>query len=283
MIAYLCIVKVCERYRVRTIQPLLVDGCSHLPLNAGACFDVMEEEIWKDIPGYEGRYQASSLGRIRSLNYHQTGKVGILVQRLNTNDYFFVLLYKNGAREFISVHRLVCAAFHKNPKGYPCVNHKDENHHNNRADNLEWCTHKYNCNYGTRKQRIYESIPKRPVAQFAMDGKHVATYDSIGLAARTSGAGTGSIWGCCVGRNDIAKGYFWLYADDSAISEKVRRLTDKHTRDHIIQINLKGEEVCRYRNANAASIKTGIEPSTILKCAKGRRKTAGGYEWRYAD
>ena len=116
----------------------------------------MNEE-WRDIPGYEGLYQVSNLGRVKSLEkidargWHRKEK--ILVQIDNMHGYYQLMLYKNKNKKKISVHRLVALAFIPNPNNYPCVNHKDENKHNNNADNLEWCTHKYNNNYGTTQER----------------------------------------------------------------------------------------------------------------------------------
>ena len=107
-------------------------------------------EIWKDILGYEGLYQVSNYGRVRSLKY---GKEKILKQQINTDGYLHIDLYKNKKRKNYNVHRLVTIAFLENPNNYPQVNHKDENKQNNHIDNLEWCDYKYNCNYGTRKNK----------------------------------------------------------------------------------------------------------------------------------
>ena len=117
----------------------------------------MNEE-WKDIKGYEGRYQVSNLGRVKSLNYNHTKKEKILKLKPNRKGYFEVFLYKNGERRAFKVHRLVALHFIPNPNNYPQVNHKDENKQSNCVDNLEWCTNKYNMNYGTRSKRASESM-----------------------------------------------------------------------------------------------------------------------------
>ena len=129
----------------------------------------MEEEIWKDIEGYEGSYQVSNLGRVRSLDriIHYLSCYGKPSQRLaegklirpgiSHDNYMSVALTFNGVSKSFSVHRLVASAFIPNPNNLPQVNHKDENPANNRADNLEWCTAKYNSNYGTRLQKLSES------------------------------------------------------------------------------------------------------------------------------
>ena len=114
-------------------------------------------EIWKDIEGYEGLYQVSNKGRIKSLNRidsrgHKVNEK-ILSSKPNNKGYLRVHLYKNGKRKPFSVHRLVAIAFIPNPNNLLEVNHKDENKENNTVDNLEWCDRKYNANYGGRNER----------------------------------------------------------------------------------------------------------------------------------
>ena len=112
----------------------------------------MKEE-WKDIKGYEGLYQISSFGRVKSLNYMHKSVSKYLSLAIMSSGYVYVLLYKEGKRKMYRVHRLVAEAFIPNPNNYKEVNHKDENKQNNRVDNLEWCTRNYNHNYGTLKER----------------------------------------------------------------------------------------------------------------------------------
>ena len=112
---------------------------------------------WKDIPGYEGLYQVSNLGEIKSLNYRNTGKEKIIKPRKNKGGYLRVVLCKNGKQKDFLVHRLVAIAFIPNHNNYNQVNHKDENPSNNNVNNLEWCTSKYNSNYGNRNKKLSES------------------------------------------------------------------------------------------------------------------------------
>ena len=132
-------------------------------------------EEWKSIPGYEGLYEVSSYGRVKSLEISYIKKNGImdhkpemiLSPKNNGTGYFTVCLYKNKTHKYYLIHRLVALTFISNPDNLPCVNHKDEDKTNNRVDNLEWCTEKYNSNYkGVLKRRsqrmkengIYEKI-----------------------------------------------------------------------------------------------------------------------------
>ena len=117
------------------------------------------KELWKDIEGYEGRYQVSSLGRIKSLrDNHGNYREKILDIKPNKCGYKEVRLSKNSKKKPYLVHRLVAIHFISNPNNYPQINHKDENKSNNCVSNLEWCTQKYNNNYGTHNKKISEKF-----------------------------------------------------------------------------------------------------------------------------
>lgn len=179
-------------------------------------------EEWRDIEGYEGLYQVSDQGRVKSLNYHMTGEERILKQsRVCKKKYWRVQLYKNGRGKFYPVHRLVAQAFMPNPDNLPEINHKDENPSNNRVENLEWCDRKYNCNYGTRNQRVaeakrgkYNTKVSKPVAQFTKSGNFIKEYPSTMEAYRQTGINFTNICYCCMGKNyrHTAGGYIWEYA-----------------------------------------------------------------------
>ena len=111
----------------------------------------MKEE-WKDIKGYEGKYQVSNLGRVYSFYKKDCLKPG------NSNGYFYIDLCKNGVSKSFRLHRLVALHFIPNPNNYKEVNHKDEDKTNNKVENLEWCTREYNLNYGTRNKRQSEKL-----------------------------------------------------------------------------------------------------------------------------
>ncbi len=149
-------------------------------------------EVWKDIEGYEGYYQVSNLGRVKSLrvkkySHKQKQPIDVFRERIlnpyfNTKKYLFVDLKKGGKRKTQQVHRLVAKAFIPNPDDLPQVNHKDENKQNNCANNLEWCTNQYNSTYGTNKQRMAEKMRKK-VLQISESGEVVNEWDSIGEAS----------------------------------------------------------------------------------------------------
>lgn len=117
------------------------------------------KEVWKNIPNYENLYQVSNFGNVRSLNHirkNGTNKYlqkGRILKPQKTSNYLFVRLSKNGESKQYLVHRLVAEVFILNEFNYKEVNHKDENKYNNNVSNLEWCSHKYNINYGSGNKR----------------------------------------------------------------------------------------------------------------------------------
>ena len=174
------------------------------------------EEIWKVMKGYEDYYEVSNLGEVRE-------KGGNILPKIiwGKTKYYFVRLKKPICRT-VSVHRLVALTFVEGYKKGLEVNHKDENHFNNRADNLEWCTHKYNCNYGTRIQRIKEK-QNMSVLQYTLEGKFIAEYASMHIAAESIKAEAGHICDCCLGNRKWAYGYFWRYKDEELYQQaKIR-------------------------------------------------------------
>ena len=189
-------------------------------------------EHWKSIKGYEGLYEVSDLGNVRSLPHSVSverrgvefsvpfrGKVLKPVYR--QHGYLGVMLYGKGGHKTrgfktFAVHRLVAEAFIPNPDNLPEVNHLDEDKQNNRADNLEWSTHIDNTRYGTAIQRrsakLVNGVKSRRVSQFTMDGTFVREYPSLAEAMR-NGYASGNIVKCIQGKYRHAYGYLWKYAD----------------------------------------------------------------------
>lgn len=173
-------------------------------------------EEWRRIRDFPD-YQVSNLGRVKSLSRdYKYGSHNDMI--LSTNDrrgYRGVVLYANGVRHHKAVHRLVAEAFIPNPDGLPCVNHKDENRTNNRADNLEWCSYEYNSRYGSARSKISKRV-SRKVEQYTKTGELIRVWESMTLASESVGISISSISYCCR--------YFPKY---SAGGFKWRKLTDE--------------------------------------------------------
>ena len=153
-------------------------------------------EIFKDIKGYEGIYQISNIGNVKSL---QSGKEKILVQQVDQKGYRTIKLYKDGSNKRFKVHRLVAEAFIPNPNHLPQVNHIDENKENNIIENLEWCTNQYNSTYSSGKR----------VIKCDKDGNILKVYNSRSEAALSENVNLGTITRRC---NRKESG--WYYEDN---------------------------------------------------------------------
>lgn len=189
---------------------------------------MIEKEIWKPIPVYNHKmtngtwkYEISNLGRVRIPAYTSKRNIyyseKILKHQRNQEGYNTVCLSNGyGKQKRLLVSRIVAAVFIKNPNHYDFVNHIDENKDNNRADNLEWCTRKYNNSYGTRNKRSAEKRAK-PVRQYTLDGKFVAEYSSMRECERKTGYLNAGISACCRRKEHYVTqyGYIWRFKGDS--------------------------------------------------------------------
>ncbi len=174
------------------------------------------DEIWKEIEGYDGRYQISNMGRVRSFAQDPVnGK--IKTGNKNFKGYLTIVLYdKNGNKTAYPVHRLVAMAFIENPLNLPQVNHKDEVKTNNRVENLEWCDNEYNSRYGTKIARVAEAnrcCPTTSLKVYSVDENGVVEYfDSIGEAERRTGSSHCNIVRALKRRRWHCGGREWYYA-----------------------------------------------------------------------
>ncbi len=166
----------------------------------------MIEEIWKDIPNYEGHYKISNLGRIKSIKYNKEKIISIL----NTGKYNHVMLYRNNINKNFTIHKLVAMTFIPNPNNYSEINHKDENTRNNCVDNLEWCNHTYNINYKNRTKKAKEKLSIK-VNQYDLNDNLIKTWDCMNDAIRFYK--NVHICDVCKGKRNVANGYKWSYYD----------------------------------------------------------------------
>lgn len=203
----------------------------------------LDGEIWKDIDGYEGHYRISNFGRVYSI------KSGILLKQKNKRGYLEVGLCKNGKHRYMQTHRLVALNFIPNPENLPNVNHKDENKQNNCVSNLEWCTVKYNINYGSRTERATQSnISSGHYKRLAEELKASGFFENRTRKLRESGK-----------YDEMSSNLRKL------LSKKIKCIDTGKIYDSMI----------------SASQELGVSQGSISKCCNGKRKSAGGYHFEY--
>lgn len=178
-------------------------------------------EEWRPVVGYDGYYEVSNLGRVRSVGkLDGAGKFRkgrIRKQKISRTGYMEITLSKDTALKTKKVHRIVAEAFIPNPQNLPFVNHKDESRTNNCVDNLEWITPWDNAHYGTAQERLKATMPQKiknlqkPVVQSDLSGNVVSKYESITEAEEKTGVNKSHIVKCCKGKLTHTGGYRWSY------------------------------------------------------------------------
>ena len=233
-------------------------------------------EIFKDIKGYEGKYQISNLGNVYSCN-----KRDLLIPDTNKDGYFRYHLYKDGKCKKCLAHRLVAEAFIPNPDNLECVNHIDENKTNNCVDNLEWCTKLYNNIYGSRIENINKKLYK-PVIGINITNGLIVKYNSIKEASEVLGIDKSSISACCKGKIKSIGGYTWFYEnpEDNKSNSKPKAKGSKRA---IVGVNSENGSIVEFNSIIDATRALGINNGSISKCLNKKTKIAGLYYWYYAD
>lgn len=166
-------------------------------------------EIWKDIPGYEGKYQVSNKGRVKSLNFNRTGKEAILKAK-NHVGYPRVILWKGGKRHEICVHRLVAEAFLPNPDNKQFVNHIDGDRRNNNVENLEWCTPQENAIHSVT---VLGNNPNKWSSTPVFCAETGEKFPSQVAAAKAFGATQGEIGRCARQNCHTVQGKHFFFAN----------------------------------------------------------------------
>lgn len=166
----------------------------------------MPEEEWRDILGFEGLYQVSSYGNVKTIK-----KDGVeMSQQENRNGYMTVHLRDKGVERRAMVHRLVAEAFIPNPNELRDVNHKNGDKSDNRLENLEWASHSDNMTHSFRE--LGKNV--RHIVQLDLDNNFIERWNSIAEASEATGICRTNIGECCRGNRKHAKGYKWKYEED---------------------------------------------------------------------
>lgn len=183
------------------------------------------KEIYKDIEGFEGLYQVSNMGNVKSLRFNRSTRIQKVLTPINHHTgYQFVHLCKDKKAHIRMIHVLVAKAFVANPEGKRIVNHLDGNKKNNVASNLEWATYKENTAHAIKigiHNPHENNVPKgkdnyhsKPVLQFTKEGEFVKRWDCMSDAARHIGCNPCMIVNNASGRTQSAHGYVWRYPTD---------------------------------------------------------------------
>lgn len=187
--------RVMQTYKIRNSGDKIVDlringKYKSMRINTLLSLTFYNENDYKDfvdIKGYEGFYKINRNGDIISISDNRIKyKKDMFMSKTLVNGYYKVTLTKNGIGSQKFIHRLIAEAFIPNPNNYPCVNHKDECKTNNSIDNLEWCTHEYNLNYGTRTERVIKKL-SIPVKMIDIITNEETIFKSYNEAYRKTG------------------------------------------------------------------------------------------------
>lgn len=249
-------------------------------------------EVWKPVVGYEGYYSVSNFGRIKSTRYGN-----ILRNTIKRNEYLQVHLSIGNAKKCASVHRLVAMAFLPNPSNYPSVNHKDEDKTNNHVENLEWCTPKYNSNYGTLKARSSANAKRQmhvAVDAYTLEGTLIESFGNMCDAAKKYGITLKMVSASCrekklYPRNGVK--VLFRYKGDSFNAEKYKLTMYSVYKDGSLYGKFKGIKevssalsVARNTITNSfkglhATVKTLNNFKIVRECPNGDVSTFVGSEY----
>lgn len=193
----------------------------------------MKEIIWKPIKGFEGLYEVSNTGLIKSLNCYNYKEPRIMHTSLRKDGYLSVGLSKNNKTTTRTVHRIVAETFLPNPNNLEMINHKDEDKSNNNVDNLEWCTVSYNNKYSikrhperfvlrkNREKRDYYKVKTKyfnvHINQFSKDGEFIKQWFNFAELKHIKNYNNTSIKECCEGKRKTAYGYKWEFANKEQV------------------------------------------------------------------
>ena len=244
------------------------------------------KEIWKGIAGFEGRYQVSNKGNVKSLHYRGHDVESVMKLSEHHTGYLIVQLGKKPAKVCL-VHQLVAKAFLPLVEGKSFVNHIDGNKHNNCVENLEWVTTQENITHAIKTGlRNPHNVPKRygkghysskPVLQYDLDGKFIKKWDCQSDVARAYNIKS---IGFCIDKPTMTcKGYMWQ-SYTGEIEMQIQPFKNRLSPLRVKQYDMQGVLIAEWSNANEAAKELGISVKGIRDCCYGRQKSSGGFIWK---
>lgn len=244
------------------------------------------EEIWKDVIGFEGRYQVSNMGRVRSLdrlvnNLHPYIKKGqMLKPSMNKGRGYLRVSFSDGQRNYkhYEVHRLVALHFVPGYKEGLVVNHINEIKTDNRAENLEFCTYKYNLNYSD-----VVAWKRKPVYQYDYDGNFIAKHKCCSAIEKMMGTYTGAMTHIMYeSKTGIWKGYRWSFEwHDKTYWDEIKKKY-KSSRSRVYQCNENWDIIATFETMTSAAKAMNVSIAAISRCCLGKSMHCAGYRWKFA-
>ena len=246
-------------------------------------------EVWRPVKGFEGLYEVSDQGRVRSLDRWIVAKNGqtylkrgqMLKQTFNRGKGYYGISLSNGHREYTSyeVHRLVALHFVEGYQPGLVVNHKNEIKTDNRAINLEWCTYQYNLTYSD-----VIAWKRKPVYQYDLQGNFIAKHKCCAEVEKMLGTYEGAMVHVMYeSKRGEWKNYLWSFEERTKEQWHDILKAHKSSRRRIAQCSEDGTEIARFSTMAKASEKFGVSVSALWSCCNGISKQCAGYRWKYVD
>lgn len=250
-------------------------------------------EVWKPVHSLNDNYAVSNYGRLKAYSKSYVDKTGRLFHRRerllkiwkDKTGYMAFRPTVNGKLLSVKIHRIVAEAFIPNPGNLPFINHKDEDPTNNNVSNLEWCTQKYNSNYGTCQKRHSETLRAalrneiHTICQYSMTGELLNAFKGE-KEVTDAGFNYSSVSRCCRHIINSSQNFIWRYDDDEFTSRPENKVLHNNARE-VLCYDKAMNFIKEYSSVTAAAKSVCGKDSSIARCCMGKRPSAYGFIWKY--